>query len=55
MIKAIAKGQKDAWIAGFIDGKLDTLEELIMVDFFNKNIVQFIEHLQLLKDYIVFK
>jgi hypothetical protein len=55
MIKAIAKGQKDAWIVEFIDGKRYTLEELIMVDFFNKNILQFNEHLQLLKDYIVFK
>jgi len=53
--KAIAKGQKDAWIVGFIDGKRYTLEELIMVDFFNKNITQFNEHLQLLRDYIVFK
>lgn len=53
--KAIAKGQKDAWIVGFIDGKRYTLEELIMVDFFNKNIAQFNEHLQLLRDYIVFK
>jgi len=53
--KTIAKGQKDAWIVGFIDGKRYTLEELIMVDFFNKNIVQFNENLQLLRDYIVFK
>ncbi len=53
--KAIGKGQKDAWIVGFIDGKRYTLEELIMVDFFNKNITQFNENLQLLRDYIVFK
>jgi hypothetical protein len=36
--KAIAKGQKDAWIVGFIDGKRYTLEELIMVDFFGKSV-----------------
>lgn len=53
--KAIAKGQKDAWIVGFLDGKRYTLEELIMVDFFNKNITQFNENLQLLKDIIAFK
>ena len=52
--KAIAKGQKDAWIVGFIDGKRYTLEELIMVDFFNKNSAQFNKHLQLVRDYIVF-
>ncbi len=53
--KIIGKGQKDAWIVGFVDGKRYTLEELIMVDFFNKNLTQFNENLQLLKDYIVFK
>jgi len=36
--KAIAKGQKDAWIVGFVDGKRYTLEELIMLDFFQKSI-----------------
>jgi hypothetical protein len=35
---AISKGQTDAWITGWIDGKRYTLEELIMVDFYNKNI-----------------
>ncbi|MEO8759410.1 MAG: hypothetical protein ABI388_00630 [Bacteroidia bacterium] len=53
--KAIGKGQKDAWIVGFIDGKRYTLEELIMVDFYNKNISQFNENLQELKDYITYK
>ncbi|MHB8260036.1 MAG: hypothetical protein ACYDCN_06375 [Bacteroidia bacterium] len=53
--KAIAKGQKDAWIVGFIDGKRYTLEELIMVDFYNKNITQFNENLQELKEYITYK
>lgn len=53
--KAIAKGQKDAWIVGFINGKRYTLEELIMVDFYNKDIASFNEDLQLLKDYITFK
>lgn len=47
----IAKGQKDAWITGFIDGKRFTLEELIMVDFFNKNLSQFNENLQELLEY----
>lgn len=36
--KAIKKGQKDAWIVGFIDGKRYTLEELIMQDFFGKSV-----------------
>jgi hypothetical protein len=36
--KAIAKGQKDAWIVGFIDGKRYTLEELISLDFLGKSI-----------------
>jgi hypothetical protein len=34
--KIIAKGQKDAWITGFIDGKRFTLEELILVNFYGK-------------------
>ena len=53
--KAIGKGQKDAWIVGFIDGKRYTLEELIMVDFYNKNVAQFNENLQELKEYITYK
>lgn len=36
--KAIAKGQKDAWIVAFVDGKRYTLEDLIMVDFQSKPI-----------------
>jgi hypothetical protein len=36
--KAIAKGQKDAWIVAFVDGKRFTLEDLIMVDFQGKPI-----------------
>jgi outer membrane biosynthesis protein TonB len=31
--KAIGRGQKDAWIVAFVDGKRFTLEDLIMVDF----------------------
>lgn len=53
--KAIRKGQGDAWIVGFIDGRRYTLEELIMVDFYNKNIARFNENLQLIKDYISYK
>ncbi len=53
--KIIAKGQKDAWIVGFIDGKRYTLEELIMVDFYNKDIASFNESLQLLQEFIVVK
>lgn len=53
--KAIVKGQTDAWIVGFLDGKRYTLEELIMVDFYNKDIASFNESLQLLKDYITYK
>jgi len=53
--KAIKKGQWDAWIVGFIDGKRYTLEELIMVDFYNKNIARFNENLQLIKDYISYR
>ncbi len=53
--KAIQKGQGDAWIVGFIDGKRFTLEQLIMVDFYNKDIASFNESLQLLKDYITYK
>lgn len=36
--KAIGKGQKDAWIVAFINGKRYTLEELIAVDFLGKAI-----------------
>lgn len=36
--KAIRKGQKDAWIVGFVDGKRYTLEELIMLDFLGKSV-----------------
>lgn len=36
--KAIKKGQKDAWIVGFVDGKRYTLEELIMLDFLGKSV-----------------
>ena len=36
--KIIAKGQKDAWITVFIDGKRFTLEELILVNFNGKTI-----------------
>lgn len=36
--KIMAKGQKDAWIVGFIDGKRYTLEELIMLNFMGKAI-----------------
>lgn len=36
--KIIAKGQKDAWITAFIDGKRFTLEELILVNFNSKSI-----------------
>ena len=53
--KAIKKGQTDAWIVGFIDGKRYTLEQLIMVDFYNKDIASFNESLQLIKDYISYK
>ncbi|WP_317897831.1 hypothetical protein [Aurantibacillus circumpalustris] len=31
--KAIGKGQKDAWVIAFVDGKRYTLEDLIMIDF----------------------
>lgn len=31
--KVIGKGQKDAWIVAFVDGKRYTLEDLIMIDF----------------------
>lgn len=34
--KAISKGQSDAWIVAFVDGKRYTLEDLIMVDFQGK-------------------
>jgi len=36
--KAIAKGQKDAWIVAFVNGKRYTLEELIAVDFLGRSI-----------------
>lgn len=36
--KIIGKGQKDAWLVAFIDGKRFTLEELIMVNFNGKAI-----------------
>jgi tetratricopeptide (TPR) repeat protein len=36
--KTIAKGQKDAWIVAFVNGKRYTLEDLIMVDFLGKAI-----------------
>lgn len=36
--KIIAKGQKDAWLVAFIDGKRFTLEELILVNFNGKAI-----------------
>jgi hypothetical protein len=53
--RIIAKGQKDAWLTCNINGKRYTLEELIMVDFFNKNISLYRKNLELLKDVIVFK
>lgn len=36
--KAIAKGQKDAWLVAFVNGKRYTVEELIMLDFLGKSI-----------------
>lgn len=36
--KIIGKGQKDAWLVAFIDGKRFTLEELILVNFNGKAI-----------------
>lgn len=36
--KAIAKGQNDAWVVGFVNGKRYTLEELIMLDFLGKSV-----------------
>lgn len=36
--KAIAKGQTDAWIVAFVNGKRYTLEELIMIDFLGKSV-----------------
>lgn len=50
--KIIASGQKDAWIVGFIDGKRYTLEELIMVDFYNKNTALYNENINLLNQLI---
>lgn len=50
--KIMASGQKDAWIVGFIDGKRYTLEELIMVDFYNKNVAEYNENFNLLLEAI---
>ena len=36
--KIIGKGQKDAWIVAFVNGKRYTLEELINLDFLSKAI-----------------
>ncbi|MBS1636380.1 MAG: PD40 domain-containing protein [Bacteroidetes bacterium] len=36
--KIMAKGQNDAWITAFVNGKRYTLEELIMVNFLGKSI-----------------
>ena len=36
--RIIGKGQKDAWLVAFIDGKRFTLEELILVNFNSKAI-----------------
>lgn len=36
--KAIAKGQTDAWVVAFSNGKRYTLEELIMLDFLGKSV-----------------
>ncbi len=36
--KIIARGQTDAWIVAFVNGKRYTLEELIMLDFLGKSI-----------------
>ena len=36
--KSISKGQTDAWIVAFVDGKRYTLEDLIMLDFLGKAI-----------------
>jgi len=36
--KVMAKGQNDAWIVAFVNGKRYTLEELIMLDFLGKAI-----------------
>lgn len=36
--KAIAKGQTDAWVVAFINGKRYTLEELILLDFLGKSV-----------------
>jgi hypothetical protein len=50
---AIGKGQKDAWIVCFVEGKRYTLEEMILLDFFNKNVTEFNKNLQLIRDHIV--
>lgn len=36
--RIISKGQNDAWITAFIDGKRYTLEELILVNFLGKSV-----------------
>jgi len=36
--KIIAKGQPDAWVVAFVEGKRYTLEELIIVDFLGKSV-----------------
>jgi hypothetical protein len=36
--KAIAKGQTDAWVVAFVNGKRYTLEELILLDFLGKSV-----------------
>jgi hypothetical protein len=51
--KSITKGQRDAWITAIYNGKRYTLEELIMVDFFNKNITRFEQHYQELQEILV--
>ncbi|MFL5753026.1 MAG: hypothetical protein ACJ76F_06440 [Bacteroidia bacterium] len=50
--KIIGSGQKDAWITAVVDGKRYTLEELIMVDFYNKNISHYEENLEQLEELI---
>ncbi|MFN6038359.1 MAG: hypothetical protein ACK452_07820 [Bacteroidota bacterium] len=48
--KAITKGQRDAWITATYNGKRYTLEELIMVDFFNKNVTRYEKHYKELEE-----
>ena len=50
--KTIGKGQRDAWITATYNGKRYTLEELIMVDFFNKNISRYEENYKQLEEII---